>query len=203
MNTSKRPNIKKAFAVWVTGLPASGKSTVTASLVEMLARRGVDVAVLESDVWRKILTPHASYSDEDRNVFYRALASIGKLLVDHRVSVIFDATANLRAYRDRAREMIPCFIEVFVDSPLEFCCQRDPKGIYRRGHTNNAAHVPGLQSDYEPPLNPQVVVQGQDQPYESAMRICKELERLGYIPGTRQADQSVPRRGEGQENRAP
>src|SRR5271165_3445990 len=95
----------KAFAVWVTGLPASGKSTIVASLKEQLAARGVDVEVLESDVLRSALAsaPHLNlepqYDEAGRESFYRWMVWMGGLLIDHGVPVIFDATANRRAYR--------------------------------------------------------------------------------------------------------
>ena len=178
--TPKRERAQ-AFAVWLTGQPASGKSTITASLVEQLAERGVDVAVLESDAWRKTLTPHATYSDEERDVFYTALAAIGQTLVDHGVPVIFDATANLRAYRDRARQTIHRFIEVYVDSPLETCVQRDPKGIYRRGQTNEEGRIPGVQTVYEPPLKPEVEVNGEDHLSDSTAVILKALNKRGWV----------------------
>lgn len=185
MNTSNLPQTDPAFAVWLTGLPASGKSTVTTALVEMLSDRGIHPAVLESDVWRKILTPQPTYTDEEREVFYNALACIGRLLVGHGVPVIFDATANRRAYRDHARAQIDRFIEVYVDSPLQVCAQRDPKGLYQRGRADPSEHVPGLQAEYEPPIQPEVIIHGDRQePGEAARAILMELKRRGYIPGS-------------------
>jgi adenylylsulfate kinase len=147
-----------AFAVWLTGLPASGKSTVVAALKPQLEGLGRVVEVLESDVVRRVLTPAPTYSHEERDLFYRALAFIGARLVAHGVTVIFDATANRRVYRDFARSLIPRFIEVAVECPLELCMQRDYKGTYRRGQLGESTTVPGLQDAYEPPLNPDVTI---------------------------------------------
>jgi adenylylsulfate kinase len=170
------------FAVWITGLPASGKSTVASALRKELAARGVNVAVLESDELRKVLTPQPRYDEPERDFFYRALVSVGLLLTRHGVSVIFDATANRRAYRDRAREEIARFLEVFVDSPLSVCIARDPKGIYRRGREGSATGVPGLQADYEPPRSPDVVVRGDaEEPDRAARRIVGKLVEKGYV----------------------
>ncbi|MBI5575110.1 MAG: adenylyl-sulfate kinase [Deltaproteobacteria bacterium] len=167
----------KAFAVWLTGLPSSGKSTVAEKLEVELAARGVNVAVLESDALRKIFTPNPGYGDAERDAFYAGMAYIGGLLVGHGVSVIFDATANLRAYRDRARNEIPGFIEVHVDCPLSVCEARDPKGIYRRAREGKALNVPGVQAGYEPPLRPELVVRGDtEDPGEAARRIVAHLE---------------------------
>ena len=146
--------MEEGFAVWITGLPASGKSTVAAALRKELASRGVNAAVLESDELRKVLTPTPRYDDAERDFFYRALAWLGLLLTRHGVSVIIDATANRRAYRDRARREIRRFLEVFVDSPLSVCIARDPKGIYRGGSEGRLTGVPGLTAEYEPPRSP-------------------------------------------------
>jgi adenylylsulfate kinase len=83
---------------------------------------------------------------------------MGARLVAHGVSVIFDATANRRAYRDFARSLIPQFIEVAVECPLELAMQRDYKGTYQRGQRGESSTVPGLQEPYEAPANPEVKV---------------------------------------------
>lgn len=170
-----------AFAVWMTGLPASGKSTITHALVGELVSRGVDVAVLESDALRLVLTPHATYSEEERETFYRSLTYIGSLLVSHGVPVIFDATANRRAYRTAARGEIERFIEVYVDCPLEVCVGRDPKGIYRKAQSGQASTVPGMQASYERPEHPDVVVSGSGDAKEAARTILRTLQRKGYV----------------------
>ena len=172
----------KAFAIWVTGLPASGKSTIVKALSSELAARGVDAAVLESDVLRTVFTPHPRYDQEERNTFYRQLVYVGTLLTKHGVPVIFDATANLRIYRDHAREQIPRFLEVYIDCPLEICISRDPKGIYRAGREGTATIVPGLQDTYEPPANPDVVVRGDSEsPEIAAQRIVRKLIESNFI----------------------
>ena len=81
---------------------------------------------------------------------------MGARLVAHGVMVIFDATANRRGYRDFARSLIPNFIEVAVECPLELAMQRDYKGTYQRGRRGETSTVPGLQDPYEPPLNPEI-----------------------------------------------
>jgi len=148
----------KACAIWLTGLQASGKSTIVGALKPQLEELGHAVEVLESDAVRQVLTPAPTYSHEERDLFYRALAFMGARLVAHGVTVIFDATANRRAYRDFARSLIPRFIEVAVECPLELAMQRDYKGTYQRGRRGESATVPGLQDPYEPPLSPEVRV---------------------------------------------
>lgn len=173
---------EQGFAVWITGLPASGKSTLAAALARALEALGIDAAVLESDALRKVFTPNPRYDDGERDVFYASLAHVGEILTRHGVPVIFDATANRRAFRDRARKAIPKFLEVHVSCPLAVCVARDPKGIYRRGSRGEAARVPGLQADYEPPLHPDVEVRGdRDSPDEGARRVVAALREKGYL----------------------
>lgn len=173
---------KNAFAVWLTGLPASGKSTIAASLRAQLNDRGMDVAVLESDELRKIFTPHPRYDPEERDTFYRQMVYLGTLLTGHGVPVVFDATANRRAYRDWARQRIPKFLEVYVDCPLATCMARDPKGIYRQGREGQSQAVPGLQTPYESPEKPELVLPGDSAaPQDSARAIISKLEALRYL----------------------
>ena len=135
-----------SFAVWITGLPAAGKSALAAELARQLAARGVAVATLESDALRPIITPQPSYDAAERDAFYATVADLGRLLVARGVPVIFDATANCRRYRDQARREIPSLLEVYLDTPLAVCTARDPKGVYRQGLQGGAHAVPGLQA---------------------------------------------------------
>jgi adenylylsulfate kinase len=171
-----------AFAVWITGLPASGKSTVAKALAAELAAMGIRAAILESDAVRREIAPDAGYFDAERDAFYATLAYLARVLVRHGVPVIVDATANRRAYRDRARAAIPRFLEVHVRCPLAVCQARDPKGIYRRGTAGSAQDVPGVSAPYEPPSAPEVVVDGErDDPAAAARRIVTALEEKGYL----------------------
>ena len=175
-------NAQAPFAVWITGLPASGKSTIASALARRIRQLGIEVAVLESDALRKAFATEPSYNEQDRKYFYASLAFVGSVLTQHGISVIFDATANLRSYRDRARQQIPRFIEVFVDCPLEVCIQRDPKGIYRKAREGNASHVPGVQAIYEPPANPDIVSRGdRDDPEDAARRVVDVLASKGHL----------------------
>ena len=170
--------VKPPFAIWITGLPASGKSTIRKALVNRLEDAGIHAQVLESDELRKIITPKPSYSLEERDNFYNVMVYIGELLVRNGVNVIFDATANKRLYRDNARGAITNFIEVFVKCPLSVCMQRDPKGIYKKAKKGEAATVPGLQELYEEPLNPEIIVESdKEDPEAAAEKILQFLMR--------------------------
>jgi adenylylsulfate kinase len=166
----------------MTGLPASGKSTVTSALAGQLRERGLQVTVLESDRMRTVFSETPRYDERERELFYTSLAFIGRVLVEHGICVIFDATANRRSYRSRAREHIARFIEVFIDTPLEVCAARDPKGIYRMAREGKASHVPGVQTAYEPPENPDVVIRGDtEDPKVAAIRIVATLQSKRFV----------------------
>jgi adenylylsulfate kinase-like enzyme len=168
-----------SFAVWLTGFSGSGKSAVARELGLLLARRGIDYSVLESDVLRTQLTPATRYDAAERDFFYGVLAELGVSLVRRGRPVLFDATANLRRYRDMARRDIRQFAEVHVDTPLEVCRARDPKGLYRKGRT---ATLPGVQAAYEAPLAPELRLSGAEgSPAAAAAAIGAWLENRGWL----------------------
>ena len=169
------------FALWITGMPASGKSSVARELVQQLKERKAPVVILESDRMRTILTPNATYGEEERDRFYETLVLFGDLIVKSGVNVIFDATANRRAYRQRARALIPRFVEVYIQCPLDVCMGRDPKGIYRSAQKGEKTTVPGLQSPYEPPVNAEVLLDCRNPPEAGVALILDKLKQLLYI----------------------
>lgn len=170
-----------SFAVWITGLPSSGKSTIAAALVDALRSRGVFPVTLESDVLRKVLTPEPSYTPDERDRFYRQMAELGALIVRCGVPVIFDATANRRAYRDRARSIIPRFIEVAVTTPLDLCRMRDAKGLYDAAASGRTTSVPGIQAAYEPPFSPDASVDGSSPAPENARTIMSVIDARSFV----------------------
>lgn len=172
------------FAIWVTGLPASGKSTIVAVLRPKLEALGLTVEVLESDAVRRLITPVATYSQAERDQFYRALAFLGSRLVAHGVTVVFDATANRRAYREFARHLIPRFLEVAIDCPLNVCMERDKKGTYQKGARGESSTVPGLQEPYEMPLYPDLLVDSTKTTAEAAADriLAVVMERIADSP---------------------
>jgi adenylylsulfate kinase len=170
-----------AFAIWITGLPASGKSTIVSALIPQLEAMGLAVEVLESDEVRRVVTPIPTNSEAERDLFYRALAFTGQRLVAHGVTVVFDATASRRVYRDFARSVIPRFIEVAVECPLTTCMERDRKGTYRKGQRGESLTVPGLQSPYEAPINPDLRINTTTTPSGDAARQICDLVKAKFF----------------------
>jgi adenylylsulfate kinase len=128
MKAENQPGV----AIWLTGLPSSGKSTLAQSLHKLLEEKGVTVQILDSDNVRKVLTPAPTYSEEERDWFYRVLAYIAGLLTENGVNVIIAATAPKREHRQAARERIHLFVEVYLNCPEEVCRERDSKGLWKR-----------------------------------------------------------------------
>lgn len=143
--------------IWLTGLPASGKSTLAREVKRLLAERGVHAVILDSDDMRRVLTPQARYTEEEREWFYAVIAHLAAWLARSGICVLVAATAHRRAYRERARQELADgagFAEVYVRCPPAVCRQRDPKGIYAMAEQGDADSVPGLGATYEPPLDP-------------------------------------------------
>ena len=175
--TSFRP--APGFAIWFTGLPAAGKTTLAQTVQRQLAACGLSTILLDSDELRAILTPEPTYSDGERDWFYSALAGLAALLTRNGVNVLIAATAHRRAYRDAARAQIERFAEVYVACPAEVCQQRDPKGIYARAEKGQAARVPGLGRTFEPPLRAELTIDtAQRKPAEAAALVIGQIGQL-------------------------
>jgi adenylylsulfate kinase len=164
-----------SWTVWLTGPPASGKSTIASEVVHRLADEAIPVAWLESDALRPILAPGAGYSLPERDAFYAALADLAALLSAQGLNVLVDATAPRRSHRDRLRERVPDLLEILVDTPLEIREGRDPKGLYRRACAGDAPHLPGATEAYEAPAHSDLVLSGTAPAGESADRLLRFL----------------------------
>jgi adenylylsulfate kinase len=146
--------------VWITGLPSSGKSTFAAALSRALDSGGIRSLILDGDRVRQALVPTPGYGDVERDHFYETLARLAALIAEQSLVVIVPATANRRAFRDRARALAPRFIEIWLDVAVGECRQRDAKGLYALGERGAISHVPGGDEAYEPPVAPEVIAGG-------------------------------------------
>lgn len=149
--------MNSSCVVWITGLPSAGKSTFGETLSAQLRAAGHGVAFLDGDAVRACFVPELGYSDADRAHFYETLARLAALLAGQGLIVIVPATANRRAFRERARVLAPSFIEVWVDTPLEVCSARDAKQLYAKSRSGTASNVPGIGDGYEPPRSPEII----------------------------------------------
>ena len=146
----------QGVVIWLTGVPASGKSTIAAAVEQQLCTRGLPVENLDSDQVRANLSPNIGYTPQARDENTKRLAWISQMLAKHGINVIVAAVSPLRSHRDRAREWCPKFVEVFVDCPLEVCQQRDPQGLYARAARGEVNDIAGMHMPYEAPNAPEV-----------------------------------------------
>lgn len=146
--------------VFVTGLPAAGKSTLARAVVARLRGRGRPAALLDGDAVRAALSPRPGYDAAGRAAFYGTLGNLALLLAGQGLVAVVAATAHRRAFRDRVRAAGGRFVEVFVDTPAEVCATRDPKGLWARARAGGAPELPGAGPAYEPPRAPEVVARG-------------------------------------------
>ena len=176
-----------SWAIWITGLPGSGKSALTRAAAAALEAAGEPVRVLELDEIRKTLTPRPTYSSAERDVVYRALACMAALLTEAGVPVIIDATANRRRWRELARAAIPRFAEVQLICPPELCRERErtrpvghaPAGIYARAGRPGAT-VPGVDVPYEPAVLPELVIDtSKESVADASARVVALARELG------------------------
>jgi len=175
----------KAFTLWFTGLPCSGKSTIAALLAPELERRGHGVEVLDGDVVRTHLCKGLGFSREDRDENIRRIGFVAKLVSRHGGIVITAAISPYRSIRDEVRASMENFVEVYVNTPLEVCIRRDVKGMYKKALAGELKHFTGIDDPYEPPLNPELVIQTDNEtPGASSGRILAGLEQMGLIERT-------------------
>jgi adenylylsulfate kinase len=170
------------FTVWLTGLSGAGKSTLARIIRQRLKMRGHNVEVLDGDIVRTHLSKDLGFSREDRNTNIQRIAFVCSLLTRNGVISIAAAIAPYREAREWARNEIGNFVEVYVKCPLEVCCQRDVKGLYKLANQGKLKNFTGVDDPYEEPENPELVIETDKETIEeSVAHIFAKLEELGYL----------------------
>jgi adenylylsulfate kinase len=170
------------FCLWFTGLSGSGKSTIAAVVVDELRRRGHRVELLDGDEVRENLSAGLGFSKADRDTNIRRIGWVAALLARNGVVAVTAAISPYRSVRDEVRGQVEHFVEVFVDTPIEVCEQRDVKGLYSRARAGEIPEFTGVSDPYEPPLAPEVRVATQDrEPAASATQVIAYLEEAGLV----------------------
>ena len=171
------------FTLWFTGLSGSGKSTIAHLLEAELRSRGHKVEVLDGDVVRTNLSKGLGFSKEDRDTNILRIGWVCEVLSRNDVVAIGAAISPYREIRDRIRDSIGRFVEVYVEAPLEVLADRDVKGLYRKAMAGEIQNFTGVNDPYEAPLDPEVIchTDGSETPEESAAKVLAKLEELEYI----------------------
>jgi sulfate adenylyltransferase len=156
MYKKRRSQNQKGFVLWFTGLSQAGKTTLGDKMFEILKRRGHKVERLDGDVVRENLTKDLGFSKEDRDENIRRVGFVAKLLSRNGVGVIASFISPYRNQREGVRKEVEGFIEIFCNSPVEVCEERDTKGLYKKAHAGKIENFTGVSDPYEHPENPEV-----------------------------------------------
>lgn len=178
------PRHEQGFCIWFTGLSGSGKSTTAEVLTSLMLESGRQVTVLDGDVVRTHLSKGLGFSPEDRDTNILRIGFVAGEIARHGGSVICAAISPYRASRNEARKMVGDghFIEVFVDTPIDICEQRDVKGLYARARRGQITGFTGVDDPYEEPLNAEITLNTVDATAEeNAHMIVDYLESCGFI----------------------
>ncbi len=181
------PRHRQGVCIWFTGFSGSGKSTTAEVLIALLPEHGRQVTLLDGDVVRTHLSKGLGFSKEDRDTNIRRIGFVASEIVRHRGTVICAAVSPYRATRNEVRSLMPDhFVEVFVDTPLEVCEDRDTKGMYAKARRGEIQGFTGVDDPYEAPENPEIVLDTVDgQPEENASRIIDYLKDKDFLrPGS-------------------
>jgi len=177
----RRDGMEKGFVIWITGLPASGKTTVARIVADKLRSMGLKVEMLDGDEVRKWLSPEAGFTREDRERHLRRVAYVSKLLARNGVAVIASFVSPYRKIRSEIRQIIESenipFIEVYAKCSLQKCIERDPKGLYKKALAGEIKHFTGLDDPYEEPENPEVTLDTENtSPKENAEKLLNYIK---------------------------
>ena len=172
----------RGVTIWFTGLPSSGKSTIARILERRFRQLGLKCELLDGDVVRTNLSKGLGFSREDRDANIKRIGFVCHLLTRNDVIAIGAAISPFREARDYNRKLIGNFVEVYVKCPVEECEKRDVKGLFKKARAGEIKGFTGVDDPYEEPLHPEMILEtAKESAEESADRVIKKLEELGYL----------------------
>ncbi|WP_162062368.1 adenylyl-sulfate kinase [Vibrio taketomensis] len=171
-----RANLKqqKPAVLWFTGLSGAGKSTIAGALENQLAELGYHTYLLDGDNVRHGLCSDLGFSEQDRRENIRRIGELAKLMADAGLIVLSAFISPHRAERQLVRDLLPQgeFLEVFVNTSLDVCEQRDPKGLYKKARAGEIPNFTGIDSEYEAPLAPEIDLPAGELSIEALVEQC-------------------------------
>ncbi len=180
----KQKGIQRPAVLWFTGLSGSGKSTIANAVEQLLFAKGYHSYLLDGDNVRHGLNKDLNFSDADRVENIRRIGEVSKLFVDAGLLVLTAFISPFRQDRQSVRQLHQAheFIEVFIDTPLAVCEQRDPKGLYAKARAGEIKHFTGIDSAYEAPIAAEIRVDTANSSVtECAEQIVAYLATNGYL----------------------
>jgi adenylylsulfate kinase len=174
----------RGVTLWFTGLPSSGKSTIANEVAYLLHQRGCLTVVLDGDNIRHGLNKNLGFSPEDREENIRRIGEVAHLFAETGIIALTAFISPYRADREKARALAQegDFIEIYVDTPLEVCEARDPKGLFKKAREGKIPEFTGISAPYEPPLEPEIHLKaGELDVRECAAEVIASLERQGIL----------------------
>ena len=176
----------KSVVLWFTGLSGSGKSTLAHAIEERLYKNGISTYVLDGDNVRHGLCSDLSFTDSDRVENIRRISELAKLLTDAGIITLTAFISPFKVDRDEARKRMPHgdFLEIYCQCPIEICEQRDVKGLYKKARAGEIPFFTGIDSPYEAPVRPDLVINTCDLNLEdSVQEVLILLIKHGVILG--------------------
>ena len=186
VSRKKRESLLKqrGCLIWLTGLPSSGKSTIAFTVEHLLMAQGRLAYVLDGDNVRHGLNKNLGFSAEDRAENIRRIGEVGKLFTDTGILTFTSFVSPYKADREAVRALMAAgdFAEVYIDTPVALCEERDPKGLYKKARMGEIQNFTGVSDPYEPPDHPDLVIQTATcAPEEAAGMMIHLLKRMGKI----------------------
>jgi adenylylsulfate kinase len=175
---------QKGAVVWLTGLSGSGKSTIARELEHPLVENGLSAYVLDGDNIRHGLNANLGFSPEDRKENIRRIGEVAKLFCEANVIAVTAFISPYKEDRDLARRLLPegSFFEIYCDTPLDICEQRDTKGLYKKARAGELKEFTGISAPYEAPDRPELVLEtGRETVEESTRKLLNLLTEKGII----------------------
>jgi len=168
--------------IWMTGLSGAGKTTLANLFYNYCQKQNIPADLLDGDELRKTLSSDLGFSPQDRKEHNRRIIIVAKLLSKNGITTIVPLISPYKETRNLARKEIPNFVEVYVKASLDTCIKRDPKGLYKKAKSGEIKNMTGLQSPYEEPENPELVLDTEKlTPQECLDGIISYLDKQNHL----------------------
>lgn len=179
----EKKNGHKSIVLWVTGLSGSGKSTIANFVEKILFKNGINTYLLDGDNIRSGLCSDLGFNISDREENIRRLGEVVKLILDTGMIILVSVISPYRYQREMISRMLgkENLLEIFIDTPIDVCERRDPKELYKKAHLGEISNFTGVQSIYEIPEKPDIILNGTDSLEKNSQKLIKILHDHNII----------------------